>query len=74
MDIKKLIIIAAAAAALLTGCCKTEDNKDIDKAWCYHGMSSYTKAVEIEGHQYILMRGYYSGGIIHAASCKCLSK
>lgn len=74
MNIKKLIIIAVAATALI-GCCKVEDNKDIDKAWCYHGgMGSYTKVVEIEGHQYILMRGYYSGGIIHAASCQCMNK
>ena len=73
MDIKKLIIIAAATAAL-AGCYKTEDSKDIDKAWTDHGISCVTKGVEIEGHKYIIMDGSYSGGIIHAASCECMSK
>ena len=80
MDIKKLIIIAVAAAAL-AGCVKTEDSKyqiedskDVDRAWTGHGMSCHTKVVEIEGHKYIIIDGYYSGGIIHAASCDCMDK
>ena len=63
-----------AIAAILTGCHKTEDSKDIGKAWCCHGMSCYTKAVEIEGHKYIIMDGSYCGTIIHAASCECMKK
>lgn len=70
----KKLIIAAAAAAALAGCCKTEDSKDVDKAWTYHGMDCYTKAVEVDGHKYIIMDGFYSGSIIHAASCWCMKK
>ena len=71
---KKIVIVIAAAAALLIGCCKVEDSKDIDKAWCNYGMGCCTKVIEIEGHKYILMDGSYSGCIIHAASCWCMKK
>ena len=68
------IIAAAVATAVLVGCAKIEDGKDIDKAWTDHGIGCCTKVVEIEGHKYIIMDGTYSGCIIHAASCQCMSK
>jgi hypothetical protein len=73
---KKMVIIAAAVAtAVLAGCYgKIEDDKDIDKAWTGHGLDCCTKVVEIKGHEYIIMDGPYSGCIIHAASCQCMSK
>ena len=62
---KKMAIIAAAAAtAILAGCDRVENDKDIDKAWTYHGNDCYTKVVEVEGHTYIIMDGFYSGNII----------
>ena len=72
---KMVIIVAAVATAVLAGCYgKIENDKNIDKAWTDHGLDCCTKAVEIEGHKYILMDGCYSGGIVHAASCQCMSK
>lgn len=72
---KKMTIIAVAAAtAVLAGCAKVEDDKNIDKAWTCHGNDCCTKVVEVEGHEYIIMDGFYSGGIIHAASCRCMNK
>ncbi len=72
---KKMTIIAIATTiAILAGCVRVEKDKDIDKAWTCHGNDCYTKAVEIEGHKYIIMDGFYSGGIVHAASCQCMDK
>ncbi len=71
---KRIIISVVVASAVLVGCNKYEDDKNIDKAWVCHGNDCCTKAVEIEGHTYIIMDGFYSGGIIHAASCKCMNK
>ena len=48
-----------------------EDSPDKDKTWISHGNEVTTKVVEIEGHEYIIMDGFYSGGIIHAESCRC---
>lgn len=70
----KKLIIAAVAAAILAGCTKVENDKNIDDAWCLHGMNCYTKVVEIEGHKYIILDGSYSGNITHAASCWCMKK
>ena len=72
---KKMTIIAVATAtAILAGCVKVENDTDIDKAWTCHGNGCYTKAVEVEGHKYIIMDGIYAGNIIHAASCQCMNK
>ena len=70
---KKMIIIVAAAL-LLSSCDKVEDDKNKDDAWTSHGMSCYTKIVEVEGHKYILMDGSYAGTIVHAASCHCMEE
>lgn len=68
-----IIAGAAATAAVLAGCTRVENDKDIDKAWTCHGNDCSTKVIEIDGHKYIIMDGYYSGNIIHAASCWCMS-
>lgn len=67
-------IIVGAAATALVGCDRVENDKDIDSAWTFHGMDCHTKVVEVEGHKYIIMDSYYAGGIIHAASCRCMNK
>lgn len=65
-------IIAGAAATALVGCGRVDGNaKDTSNAWTYHGRECCTKVIEIEGHKYIIMDGYYSGNIVHAASCGC---
>jgi len=71
---KKKMTIIAATALLLSGCYNIVDDKDKYDAWTNHGMSCYTKVVEIEGHKYILMDGSYAGTIVHAASCHCMEK
>lgn len=67
-------VIVGAAATALVGCTRVENDKDIDRAWTCHGNDCYTKAVDVDGHTYIIMDGFYSGGIIHAASCWCMKK
>ena len=75
-------IIAGAAATALVGCDRVENCSRVDEnakkstsnAWTYHGRECSTKVIEIEGHKYIIMDGYYSGNIIHAASCQCMTK
>ena len=70
---KKLLIVPAICA-VLAGCIKVENDKEIDKAWTYHGNDCATKVVTIEGHKYVIMDGFYSGNIVHAASCECMNK
>ena len=70
---KKLLIVSAICA-VLAGCSKVEDDKNVDNAWTYHGHDCVTKVVAIEGHKYVIMDGWYSGSIIHAASCECMNK
>ena len=48
-----------------------KNSPDKYKSWISHDNEVVTKVVEIEGHKYIIMDGYYSGGIIHAESCGC---
>ena len=69
---KKLMFFAAIClGSVLVGCDSYEESPDKDIAWTFHGGDVVTKVVEIEGHKYIIMDGYYSGGIIHAESCGC---
>jgi hypothetical protein len=71
---KKLMFIAMISFGfMLVGCSASsyEDAPDKDNAWMLHGIDIATKVVEIEGHKYIIMDGYYSGTIIHAESCGC---
>ena len=70
----KKIALAVALTIAGYGCVKCTDSNDIDAAWTRHGSTTFTKVVEIEGHKYIIMDGSYSGNIIHAASCQCMSK
>lgn len=68
-----LAISLVGLGTTLTGCSGTsyEDASDKDNSWIQHGNEVTTKVVEIEDHKYIIMDGFYSGGIIHAESCKC---
>lgn len=69
---KKLMLFAVIGlGSVLTGCDSYEESPDKDTTWSFHGIDVLTKVVEIEGHKYIIMDGYYSGGIIHAESCGC---
>ena len=70
---KKLLIVPAICA-VLAGCVEFEDDKEIDKAWTYHGNCCTTKVVTIEGHKYVIMDGFRAGCIVHAASCECINK
>jgi hypothetical protein len=70
----KKLIIAVVAFTVLAGCHPTKKDKDYMDPWTNHGLDIVTKVVEIEGHKYILMDGYRSGGIIHAESCWCKNK
>lgn len=70
---KKLLIVPVICA-VLAGCTNAEDDREINKAWICHGNVCATKVVTIEGHKYVIMDGYRSGCIIHAASCECVNK
>jgi hypothetical protein len=66
------LIVMVGLSTMLVGCSDSlEDASDKDNKWISHGIDVVTKVVEIEGHKYIIMYGYYSGGIIHAESCGC---
>ena len=67
---KKLLIVPIICA-VLAGCANVEDDKEIDTG---HGNGCATKVVTIEGHKYVIMDGYRSGCIVHAASCECMNK
>lgn len=66
-----LILMLVGLCSILAGCYACEDAPDKDNTWISHGSDVKTKVVEIEGHRYIIMDGFYSGGIIHAESCRC---
>jgi len=70
---KKLLIVPAICA-ILAGCTNVEDDKENETAWTCHGNVCTTKVVTIEGHKYVIMDGYHSGCIVHAASCECMNK
>ena len=67
---KKLFILPILMFGL-AGCIKCEEALEYDNAWAMHGGGVLTKVVQIEGHKYIIVRGTYSGNIIHAESCDC---
>ena len=69
---KKLLIVPVICAVLV-GCSNAKYDKDATTAWTLHGYDCATRIVKIEGHKYVLMDGYYSGAIIHAASCDCMN-
>lgn len=78
---KLMCVIAIIGIALmlfgfgftLAGCGGTsyEDAPDKDNTWISHGNDVTTKVVTIEGHRYVIMDGFKSGGITHAESCNC---
>ena len=70
---KKLLIVPVICT-VLAGCTNVEDDKENDTVWTCHGKDCATKVVTIEGHKYIIMDGFYSGNIVHAASCDCQAK
>ena len=70
----KKLLIGVVLAIGLAGCIKTDNDLHINDKWTYHGNTSYTKVVEIEGHTYIIYSRYNAGNVIHAASCKCMCK
>lgn len=66
---KSLFAIAVIAATFaFTGCSRHLDKPD---SWTDHGRECATIVVVIEGHKYIILDGWYSGGIVHAESCHC---
>ena len=70
----KKLVIAIVASAVFAGCYQIEKDKNHKDPWTDHGKEVTTKVVEIDGHKYILMDGYRTGGIIHAESCRCKSE
>lgn len=70
---KLMFIVMFGLGFILVGCNAPsyEDAPNKDNAWMSHSINIATKVVEIEGHKYIIMDGYYSGTIIHAESCRC---
>ena len=71
----KKLVIAIVASAVFAGCRPNiEKDKNHKDPWTDHGKDVATKVVEIDSHKYILMDGYYAGGIIHAESCRCKSE
>ncbi len=68
------ILMLVGLCPILAGCGASPSSENVsnkDNAWISHGIEVMTKVAEIEGHKYIIMDGYYSGGIIHAESCSC---
>lgn len=68
-------LMSVGLGSILVGCgapsSENVSNKDKDNMWNSHGQCTSTKVVKIEGHKYVIMIGYKSGGIIHAESCDC---
>lgn len=53
---------------------KVKSDTSPNPSWTSHGMCCMTRAVEVEGHRYIILDGMRGNGIVHAASCPCMSK
>ncbi len=64
---KKLALILGVAAAL-TSCSKEGHNT------YYSNGTDDVFVVNIQGHDYLIYRGYSKGGICHSESCKCKNK
>lgn len=72
---EKLIVISLiATAAFLTGCDAPKQEVDSTDPWVDVGRTMEIRTVMVKGHEYVLMDGYKCGGIVHAASCPCMSK
>ena len=80
MDLKSFsvtvlaIVIIAALGMYATSYRKIKPDTSPNPSWTSHGMCCMTRAVEVEGHRYIILDGMHGNGIVHAASCPCMSK
>lgn len=72
-EVKKLLIFLFGAAALC-GCDPTTLEEDgsvkCEENTFYTGRGIVSKT-KIEGHEYLLFKDEYGGGICHSASCPC---
>ena len=57
---KKLLLLLAIP--VIMGC----DDEDTQRV----GIGS-VRVVEVEGHDYVVLKMGYGGGIVHAESCQC---
>ena len=60
MKMKKLLLLLAIP--VIMGC----DDEDTQRV----GIGS-VRVVEVEGHDYVVLKMGYGGGIVHAESCQC---
>lgn len=60
MKMKKLLLLLAIP--VIMGC----DDKDTQRV----GIGS-VRVVEVEGHDYVVLKMGYGGGIVHAENCQC---
>lgn len=75
------VILMSALAFILIGLCGCTDasgtgsnGREMDDGWVNFGCSHWTKVIYIKEHEYIVLYGMKSSGIIHSGSCQCNSK
>ena len=59
---KAMIILSIAVSSLLMSCSDDKTQRV--------GIGSI-RVVEVEGHDYVVFKMGYGGGIVHAESCEC---
>ena len=75
----KKILILLVVTICFCGCgntdiIKEEPTQNIIEKYYYKDSDEKLFTVEIEGHLYIIYKGFYKGGITHAEHCPCKNK
>ena len=70
----KLLCIAAIITPILIFCCafsriQVACNELL--SWKETDAGTHVRIATIDGHDYIILSGFYTCSIMHAASCKC---
>ena len=74
---KKILILLATICLYgcgNTGITKEEQTQNLNEKYYYKDGDDRLFTVEIEGHLYIVYKGFYKGGITHAEHCPCKNK
>ena len=65
-----LVLLSVATIGII-GCTTSVHSSPITR----QSYGDYTvDVITVENHKYIVYDGYYSGGLVHAASCPCLNE
>lgn len=71
----RLLSVVASILIGLCGCTNgTETSSNginTNNGWIGFGFGHWTKVININGHEYIILYGMSSSDIIHSGSCQC---